>query len=617
VTRLATDLAVAGAAAGLLALSGLQGGPWWSALAAGGLLWPRLVRASWPRGAIVAAIALLPVPMIGYEGLRAYDPPAWWAVSAAVAAGYGAIGGVAAGLAGRAWRAAPLAWRPLPWIAAWSGLDLLVTHAQPWPLPFPVTVGYALVGGPLVALAALAGPAGLGVVWGVLGVARPVSGAAPSASPAPAPGGRPPPSRCWPPRACRRRPARPRRGRRAPSPCCRSPTGRRSCTSGSPPSGRAAAALRADLHVWPEAALAREVADDPAPLIAVARALDAPVLAGAFRRTHDGGWRNAAVLADLHQALFAVDKRWLVPGYEDWLTPGIGERWPLRAAGWRLGVLICWESLFLDEAIDRARRGADVLVVLAHDGWANGTGTPWWHARAGRLVAWSAGRPVVVASHDGPSMVWATTEGSWRWRSPGRPSWWRGSRRRSGWRTPYVWLGSAGLAAVWVAVVRGRGSAAAWRARAMAPRHGAPRAHLLGWVRGAARRAPTRRRSRGCGGRACCSQRLAVAGAAQHAAGALEDRLRRRRCPTRWWAEAGVEVGAAVGDQARLQRAAAPQHLDVPVGREPLQPGERAWAGVLPAAKTRRRRPSGAATRTGCHGPVARAAPGAAAGRAA
>lgn len=468
-TRLATDLVVAAVAAALLALSGLQGGPWWSALAAGALLWPRLVRASWPRGAIVAAIALLPVPAIGYEGLRVYDPPAWWAVSAAVAAGYGVIGGVAAGLAGRAWRSAPLAWRPLPWIAAWSALDLLVTHAQPWPVPFPVTVGYALVGGPLVALAALAGPTGLGVAWGVLGVA--VAGLGSGAFGLPG-------ARAWWPAAfvsvlaaagLQLAATAASTGPSRTVAVLQVPDGEAPAHERLAAFAAGAAALRADLHVWPEAALAREVADDPSPVLDVARALEAPVLAGAFRRTHDGAWRNAVVLADRHRARFAVDKRWLVPGYEAWLTPGIGERWPLRAAGWRLGVLICWESLFLDEAVDRVRRGADVLVVLAHDGWANGSGTPWWHARAGRLVAWSAGRPVVVASHDGPSMVWGHDGRLLAVAEPGLAGLMARVAAPIGWRTPYVWLGSAGLAAVWVAVVVAW-IAASWRA---APRRAA------------------------------------------------------------------------------------------------------------------------------------------------
>jgi len=451
--RVAADLAVAAVAAGLLALSGTNGGPWWAALAAGGLLWPRLVRARWWHAAPLAAIGLLPVPAIGYEGLRVYDPPAWWAVSAAVAVGYGATGAAVAGLAVRLWPAAPLAWRPLAWLAAWSALDLIVSHAQPWSLPVPVTVGYALVGGPLVALAALAGPTGLGVAWGVLGVALAGLGRGEFGLPG---------ARVWWPAAAALGLAT--AGLQVAAGAA--PTGpSRSVVVLQIPDGEApgldrlaafaagASSLRADLHVWPEAALERELADGASPLHAVARELGATVLAGAFRRTHDGAWRNAAVLADRHGALFAVDKRRLVPGYEDWLTPGVGERWPLLAAGWRLGVLMCWESLFLDEAIERVRRGADVVVVLAHDGWANGTGTPWWHARAGRLVAWSVGRPVVVASHDGPSMVWGFDGRALAATGPGPGALLADVAAPVSWRTPYVALGPAGLAAVWGAAL--------------------------------------------------------------------------------------------------------------------------------------------------------------------
>jgi apolipoprotein N-acyltransferase len=468
-TRLAVDLVVALAAAGLLAASGTKGGPWWASVAAGGLLWPRLVRARTWRAASLAAIALLPVPAIGYEGLRVYDPPAWWAVSAAVAVAYAALGAASAGLAVRSWPAAPLAWRPLPWIAAWSALDLVVSHAQPWPLPFPVTVGYALVGGPLVALAALAGPTGLGVAWGVLGVAAAAFGRGAFGLP----GAR----AWWPAAAAAVLVAAALQGAAGVAPTAPS----RSVAVLQIPDGEApgldrlsafaagSAPLRADLHVWPEAALAKELADDASPLLAVARELDAAVLAGAFRRTPDGVWRNAAALADRHGVVFAFDKRRLIPGYEDWLTPGIGERWPLLAAGWRLGVLICWESLFLDEAIDRVRRGADVLLVLAHDGWANGTGTPWWHARAGRLVAWSVGRPVVVASHDGPSMVWGHDGRSLAQAEAGPDVLLVDVSVPVGWRTPYVWLGSLGLALVWCAALVA-GIAASQRASQRAAR---------------------------------------------------------------------------------------------------------------------------------------------------
>jgi len=470
--RPAADLAVVSLAAALLTLSAAPGGPWWAAVAAGGLLWPRLVGARPWRAAALAAIGLLPVPAVGYEGLRVYDPPAWWAVSAAVATAYGTVGAAAAAAAHRAWPAAPRAWRPLAWIAAWAALDLLVSHAGPRPLPFPVTVGYALTGGPLVALAALAGPAGLGATWGVLGVAAAGLGRGAFGLPG---------ARAWWPaaaalalvaaglqlaaRAAETGPARTVAVLQVPD--------------GDAP-GRdrlaafavGAAALRADLHVWPEAALGRELADGATPLHAVARELGAPVLAGAFRRAHDGTWRNAAAYADRHGALFAVDKRLLVPGYEDWLTPGVGERWPLVAAGWRLGVLICWESLFLDEASERVRRGAEVLLVLAHDGWANGSGTPRWHALSGRLVAWSVGRPVVVASHDGPSMAWGHDGRALGEAGPGAGALLVDVAAPVDWRTPYAWLGARGLTALWCAGVSG------WL---LASRRAARARHPQGW----------------------------------------------------------------------------------------------------------------------------------------
>lgn len=408
------EAAAAVASAAVLAVAGRPWGPWWAALVAAAPLWPALVRAPARRAWLVAAIALAPVPAIGYEGLRVYDPGAWWAVTAAVAAGYGIAGAAAAAAWARWRRSAGAAWRPLPWLLAWAAIDLIASHARPWPLPFPVTPGYALVGGPLVALAAWAGPAGLGVAWGVLGVAvatflpgglglRGARGAWPwtaavlvvaaaSASGARAPGAATDPLAV--PGAASVRVA---------------VTQRPSAPEGERLAAYLAAARGApavEVHVWPEAALGRELAANPAPLQEVARELGGAVLAGAFRLDEAGGWRNAAALADETGARFVADKRWTIPGYEAWLTPGVGERWPAWAAGLRWGVLMCWESLFLDEAIARVRAGADALAVLAHDGWAAGTATPWWHARAGRLLAVAVGRPVIVASHDGPSMAW-------------------------------------------------------------------------------------------------------------------------------------------------------------------------------------------------------------------
>jgi predicted amidohydrolase len=197
-----------------------------------------------------------------------------------------------------------------------------------------------------------------------------------------------------------------------------------------------AAPLAADLHVWPEAALGTALVGGPEPLARVARELGSPVLAGAFRLADDGTWRNAVALADPRGATFAVDKRMLVPGYEAWLTPGVGERWPLRAAGWRIGVLVCWESLFLDAAAERVRDGADLLAVVAHDGWAAGTGTPVV-ARAGGAAPRLRGRPAggVRLPRRPLDGCGATTAGSCSRSRPGpRPSPWPWRRRSTGGR---------------------------------------------------------------------------------------------------------------------------------------------------------------------------------------
>jgi apolipoprotein N-acyltransferase len=210
---------------------------------------------------------------------------------------------------------------------------------------------------------------------------------------------------------------------------------------------RSRATRGVDLHVWPESALGY-VAPEALPGLAdAARALGAPVLAGGYRPDADGGWRNSVALATDEAATWVLDKRHLVPRYEAWLTAGVGERWPARAAGLRWGVLVCWESLHLGAALDRAR-AADVLVVLTHDGWAGATATPWWHARSGRLLAWSTGRPVVVASHDGPSMAWSHDGRLLATALGGDAGLTVALAAPSAWTTPYARLGPRGVASV-------------------------------------------------------------------------------------------------------------------------------------------------------------------------
>ncbi|MCI0636269.1 MAG: hypothetical protein L0206_20500, partial [Actinobacteria bacterium] len=48
-------------------------------------------------------------------------------------------------------------------------------------------------------------------------------------------------------------------------------------------------------------------------------------------------------------------------------SPGAENPRPLVAGGLRLGVLVCWESIFAEPARDYARHGVDVLVNLTSD----------------------------------------------------------------------------------------------------------------------------------------------------------------------------------------------------------------------------------------------------------
>ncbi len=472
-------------------------GPWGASVVGAALVWPDLVRRSWPQAATTAALLLAPVPATAFEGLRVHDPTAWVAVVAAWSAAYGAVGALGGWILGRGRVATtgPACWprtlgwaRPMGWAAAWAALDAAVVHGAPVLAAAPVTPGYLLLTSPFVAWAAVGGPVALGVVWVALGVAlatvlggfgdgRGRSAAAVGwgvAALAVAVGA------LALDLAAGRAPTAPVRtvavthgvGDAAALAATRDdPDASAALAAALADRGRASVGV--DLHVWPESALGFVAPEALPDLVATARGLGAPVLAGGYRPDADGAWRNAVVLATAGAATWVLDKRYLVPRYEDWLTAGVGERWPVRVAGRRWGVLVCWESLHMGAALERAR-GADVLLVLTHDGWAGATATPWWHARSGRLLAWATGRPVVVASHDGPSMAWSHDGRLLALAGSDAPGFTVGLAAPIGWTTPYARFGPRGVglavAVAWAALLAStavacRSAAAATRAQ--------------------------------------------------------------------------------------------------------------------------------------------------------
>lgn len=452
----------------LVAWSTRPGGPWWVSLVGAGLAWPTLVRAPPWRGAGIAAVVLAPVPASAFEGLRILEPGLWVLASVSWALAYATAGALAVATVGRGVGPAV---RPAFWGLGWATLDAAVVVAGTSLPLLPVTPGYLLLDGPLVAWAAVAGPVALGAAW--------VAGGAFVAA---AWGGFGAPGRGTPGRGSFGRRSLPRGSRRwglaigivalgavaLPLAADAAPLGapRRVAVAHGVGDAAALAATRtdpevgpallgelverastwvADLHVWPETALGFVSEDARAPLAAASGALGAPLLAGAYRTDGAGGWRNAAVLASPTGTAWAIDKAYLVPRFEAWLTPGVGERWPVWAAGWRWGVLVCWESLHLAQGRARAH-DADALLVLAHDGWAGATATPWWHARSGRLLAWATGKPVVVASHDGPSMAWSFAGRLVAEAPVGSPGMVASLARPIAWTTPYARIGPRGVA---------------------------------------------------------------------------------------------------------------------------------------------------------------------------
>ena len=84
-------------------------------------------------------------------------------------------------------------------------------------------------------------------------------------------------------------------------------------------------------------------------------------------------------------------KHWL--GFAGGLTKEVGDfthgvvRDPLQAGDERVGVFICYESIFPDEVREFADRGAQVLVNISDDAWYGDSGAYAQHLKQGRMRA--------------------------------------------------------------------------------------------------------------------------------------------------------------------------------------------------------------------------------------
>lgn len=191
--------------------------------------------------------------------------------------------------------------------------------------------------------------------------------------------------------------------------------------------------VRPDLTVWPETALPPcpgppLCTADRARLAASSGGHLPPLLTGAITGTSEDAphapWHNSALLVD-GDVRARYDKVRLVPfaegvpfanqlpalavlgihaGGVSAYAPG-SPGMPVDVGNWRVGTLICFESLFPQDARRYARLGADVLVVTSQDGWWGRSAGHAQHLAFTRFRAVESGRPVVFVSASGRSAV--------------------------------------------------------------------------------------------------------------------------------------------------------------------------------------------------------------------
>lgn len=188
--------------------------------------------------------------------------------------------------------------------------------------------------------------------------------------------------------------------------------------------GLLAGAKGADLAVWPENALPcwLDEADCAAWLTGVSSGSAAGSIVGSVSR--DGGRHVAAFLLDGKGEITAsYNKRRLVPfgeyvPFRDFLggfvrpvaalgefEPGDAEQRLLNLKGTKIGVAICYESIFPYLFAGDTRDGADVFVNITNDGWYLDTAAPYQHFVANIFRAAENRRAVVRAANNGISAV--------------------------------------------------------------------------------------------------------------------------------------------------------------------------------------------------------------------
>ena len=185
---------------------------------------------------------------------------------------------------------------------------------------------------------------------------------------------------------------------------------------------------KADLIVWPESP-APFFANDPLfrePVSQMAREAHSWIVTGAIGSTPAKQsslpaaevFNSAALVSPAGDWTARYDKVHLVPfgeylpfprlfAFAGGLTKEVGEfkagesRTPLEAGSERLGIFICYESVFPDEVRQFADNGAQVFVNISNDGWYGDSGAYAQHLNQTRMRAIENDRWILSATDTG------------------------------------------------------------------------------------------------------------------------------------------------------------------------------------------------------------------------
>ncbi|MGC2695857.1 MAG: apolipoprotein N-acyltransferase [Candidatus Angelobacter sp.] len=181
------------------------------------------------------------------------------------------------------------------------------------------------------------------------------------------------------------------------------------------------------LIIWPESPAPFFIADPRLQqwLVALAQDTNSYLVVGSLGETQDASGRqqllNSALVMDPHGAILGrYDKIHLVPFGEyvpfqsllffaNKLTREVGDfgrgtqRKVFDLNGTRVGVFICYESVFPNEVREFAANGAQVLINISDDLWYGETSAPSQHLQMSRMRAMENHRWVLLATNNGTS----------------------------------------------------------------------------------------------------------------------------------------------------------------------------------------------------------------------